>query len=489
MGVPAAKALRHAHEHHEGDDAHFDGAESMDGIDALARTMVESEAKAGPKSDDAGAADKSDKADAQPTAESTPKQAPVDPEAGKTVQLGGGVWTIGKGDSLWRIADQIYGKGTYWHEIKKANKSKVHGAQNIIRDGDVLTLPTLAVPTLTALENFKDQPEQLRDLVIGMSDEEYRGFLQNTPRATLEKHGKLVMDVEVMRSTGMTMDELAGEQKEFLEKQAAKEGKSAGEYVRDVIKTEGYGGGEAEMWNKLDKAQKKKWHDRFNAAVKSIKSTAPDDVKQIIKDAEAKGGGFRWNPAETEQNGAFAYTSGDWALHCGTRWVEAAENDIAGVYGNIAHEMGGHNYYGDGNGWDIQEKAIGKLGAKEEKTAYSGKNHPYSAYGYMETEIFAELYEFTYATTGNPTDTPFEVDASGKDLTPERKRPTKSGKEFRVGDVKYQLTRIKAAFAPKVAEAVVRGLWRRVQIDPRILDKAKELFVADVKGVLGIELA
>ncbi|HEY5951420.1 MAG TPA: LysM peptidoglycan-binding domain-containing protein [Kofleriaceae bacterium] len=485
MGATAAKAQRHDHEHHDHDDeaAHFDGSHATDGIDALARTMVESEAK---KDGEGGGNLKSD---AQPTPETAPKQAPVDPQAGKTVELGSGVWTVTKGDSLWSIADLIYGKGTYWAEIKKANKDKVHGAQNIIRDGEVLTLPTLAVPTLTAFKNFADQPELLRNLVTNMSEEDYRGFLQNTPRATLEKNGNLVMDVEMMRSTGMTIDELAEEQKEFLEKQAKKDGKSPGEYVRDLIKTEGYGGGEAKQWNAMSPKERKKWHDRFTSAVKSIKSTGPDDVKRIIKDAESKGGGFRWNPAETEKNGAFAYTSDDWALHCGVGWVEAAENDIAGVYGNIAHEMGGHNYYGETKGWDIQWQAIGKLGEKEEKTAYSGKNSAFSAYGYMETEIFAELYEFTYATTGNPTDTPFEVDAKGTDLTPERKRPTKSGKEFRVGDVKYQLTRIKAAFAPKVAEAVVRSLWRRVQIDPRILDKGKELFVADVKGVLGIDLA
>jgi hypothetical protein len=474
----------HKHEHHEhGDDegAHFDGSQ-VDGIDALARTMVESEAK----KDDAEGGDKSE---AKPTPESAPKQAPVDPQAGKTVELGGGLWTVGKGDSLWSIANEVYGKGTYWHELKKANKSKVHGPQNIIRDNDVLTLPTLTVPTLTAFKNFEDQPEALRDLVTNMPEEEYRGFLQNTPRETLEKNGQLVMDVEVMRSTGMTIDELAEEQKQFIEKQAKKEGKSPGEYVRDLIKTEGYGGGEATEWKEMGPKAKKDWHNRFNAAVKNIKATAPEDIKQVIKDSEAKGGGFRWHPEETEKNGAFAYTSGDWALHCGTRWVEAAEKDSAAVYGNIAHEMGGHNYYSEGNGWDIQWQAIDKLGKKESDTAYSGDNHPYSAYGYMETEIFAELYEFTYATIGNPTDTPFEVDAKGTDLTPERKRPTKSGKEFRVGDVKYQLTRIKAAFAPKAGEAVVRGLWRRVQIDPRIIDKAKELFVADVKTVFNIDLA
>ncbi|MBA3462715.1 MAG: LysM peptidoglycan-binding domain-containing protein [Deltaproteobacteria bacterium] len=486
MGASAAKAARkdknsdHGHEH-EGEAAHFDGSYA-DGIDALAQQIAVDEAK---KGDDAG--DK--KAEAQPTPESKPKQAAVAPEAGKTVDLGGGTWTVGKGDSLWSIADHTYGKGTYWNELKKANKSKVHGAQNIILDGEVLTLPTLAVSTLTALKNFEDQPELMRDLVVGMSEEEYRGFLQNTPRATLEKHGQLLMDVEAMRSTGMTMDELAQEQKEFIEQEAKKAGKSPGQYVKDLVATEGYGGGEATMWNKLDKGQKKKWEDRFKAAVKSIKETAPPDVKEIIKDAEGKGGGFRWNPAETEKNTAFAYTSDDWALHCGTRWVEAAETDTASVYGNITHEMGGHNYYGATNGWKIQEKAIDQLDGKEKEKATSGGNSSWSAYGYMETEIFAELYEFTYATKGNPTDTPFEVDAKGQDLTGERKRKTRSGKEFLVGDVSYQLKRIKAAFAPKVAEAVVRGLWRRVQVDPRILDKAKELFATDVKGVLGIDLA
>jgi hypothetical protein len=489
MNAMGAAAAAKSHEHDRAKPAHdegadFDGAERMDGIDALARASVEAEAKAdGPKGD----AEQATNA-AKPTPQSMPKQAPVPPEAGKTVKLGGGWWTVTNNDSLWTIAEKIYGKGTYWEEIKKANKAKVHGAQNVIHDGDALMLPDLAVPTLTAFQNFWDQPEQLRDLVTSMSDEDYRGFLKNTPRATLEKNGQLVMDVEAMRSTGMTIDELAGEQKDFIEKEAKKAGKSPGTYVHDLVEKEGYGGAPATEWNKLNAAERKGWQDRFNAAVKTIKATAPDDVKQIIKDAEAKNGGFDWAPEKTEKLGAFAYTSGDWKLHCGTKWVKAAEDNIAGVFGNINHEMGGHNYYGDENSWDIQNAALDKLGAKERGIAESGKNSWSSAYSYMETEIFAELYEFTYATTGNPTDTPLDVDAKGKDLTGERKRKTESGKPFRVNDVHDQLARMKVAFAPKVAEAIVRGLWRRVQIDPRILDKAKELFAIEVKKVLNVDL-
>ncbi len=485
MGASAARALKHDHHGHADGEVDFDGSHAADGIDALARTVVEAEAM----KDGGGEGDT--KNDAKPTPDSAPKDlAPVDKDAGKTVELGGETWVVGKGDSLWSIANATYGKGTYWNEIKKANKKHVHGAQNIIRDGDALTLPKLKVPTLTALKNFEDQPDQLRDLVCNMSEQDYQGFLKNTPRDKLEKSHELVMDVEMMRSSGMTMDELAGEQKEFLEQKGKEEGKSPGQYVHDLIESEGYGGAEATKWNAMGTAKRKQWEGRWRQAVKKVRSEAPDDVKQIIKDAEDKGGGFRWSPEDTEKSKGFAFTNtGQWTLHCGTRWVEAAEKDPTAVYGNIAHEMGGHNYYGDTRGWDIQSRALDQLGEEERDTATDTKNNPGSAYAYMETEIFAELYEFTYATTGNPTDIPFEVDAAGKDMTSERQRKTDEGKPWRVGDVKHNLARIKVAFAPTVADALVRGLWRKVQLDSRMLDKAKELFAADVKAVFGTELS
>src|SRR5687768_16113737 len=136
-----ATARAHKHNDHDHDEPHFDGSADLatDGIDALARTMVENEAKK-----DADGDGVPDKQEAQPTPDTAPKEK-VDPDAGKSIQLGGGTWTVRKGDSLWSIANEIYGKGTYWNELKKANKGKVHGKQNIIRDGAVLTLPELAV--------------------------------------------------------------------------------------------------------------------------------------------------------------------------------------------------------------------------------------------------------------------------------------------------------------------------------------------------------
>lgn len=85
--------------------------------------------------------------------------------------------------------------------------------------------------------------------------------------------------------------------------------KSPGQYVHDLIEANGYGGGEAKEWNAMGPPARKNWEERWKAAVKTIKSGAPEDVKKIIKDAESKGGGFRWSPEEIEKNGGFAYTN------------------------------------------------------------------------------------------------------------------------------------------------------------------------------------
>lgn len=53
----------------------------------------------------------------------------------------GGTYTVKKGDCLWNIAKQYYGKGTDWNTIYNANKSVVGGNPNLIYPGQVLTIP------------------------------------------------------------------------------------------------------------------------------------------------------------------------------------------------------------------------------------------------------------------------------------------------------------------------------------------------------------
>lgn len=55
---------------------------------------------------------------------------------------GGGVTTVGPGDSLWRIAarESIYGDGRRWNELYKANRDRIRDAARIY-PGQELVVP------------------------------------------------------------------------------------------------------------------------------------------------------------------------------------------------------------------------------------------------------------------------------------------------------------------------------------------------------------
>lgn len=53
---------------------------------------------------------------------------------------GGSTYTVKKGDCLWKIAQQFYGKGSQYSKIFNSNKDKIKNA-NLIYPGQVLTIP------------------------------------------------------------------------------------------------------------------------------------------------------------------------------------------------------------------------------------------------------------------------------------------------------------------------------------------------------------
>mgnify|MGYP001025535364 FL=1 len=50
-------------------------------------------------------------------------------------------YTIASGDSLWKIAQKVYGKGSDYTRLYEANKDVVGSNPNLIRPGQVLTIP------------------------------------------------------------------------------------------------------------------------------------------------------------------------------------------------------------------------------------------------------------------------------------------------------------------------------------------------------------
>jgi hypothetical protein len=69
-----------------------------------------------------------------PTPPAAPAR-PTPPNAGRRT------YTVKKGDSLWKIAQQIYGNGSKWPTIYEANRSIIGANPNLIRPGQVLVIP------------------------------------------------------------------------------------------------------------------------------------------------------------------------------------------------------------------------------------------------------------------------------------------------------------------------------------------------------------
>ena len=59
--------------------------------------------------------------------------------------IGGGSYTVKRGDTLWEIAEARYGSGFSWTKILEANKDQIgflpNGQQSLIHVGDILALP------------------------------------------------------------------------------------------------------------------------------------------------------------------------------------------------------------------------------------------------------------------------------------------------------------------------------------------------------------
>jgi hypothetical protein len=313
---------------------------------------------------------------------------------------------------------------------------------------------------LEALKSLESDPAKLRDVVVAIPAKQYERFYDNLSSEDRSANLRFLQDIEIMRRSGKTLEQLGAAQRTHLEAQAAAAGVSVGEHIRGEAAARGYGGNTATWWPSLTPAEKADWTTRFDTVVTRIRTTAPEEVRKIIQSAETAGGGIRFEPELIEELGAYAVNHGT-VLGVGKSWLLAAEDNPENVLENIVHELGGHHEFGATASWDIMKRTLGSIPPGERTIAESGDRNPYTAYGYMETEIYAELRELPYRREGSQGDDP-------------------------VQDVRRQLMKLKAAFAPNVAEPIVRGFRRRIQIDRLISDEARSLFDAAANEVFGI---
>jgi hypothetical protein len=298
--------------------------------------------------------------------------------------------------------------------------------------------------------------QELRSVVAKMVNAGvYDRLREELPKSEVARFAAFMDRLDRIRDEFNTM---VGDQVAFFRNQKDAEGKpvDAGEVISKRVKDTGYGGSTS-TWNDLSDEDKESWRKRAAKAIEAVKaSVVGTDLEPILSRAH-----LVFIPEKAEKLNAYAYVSGVNKLYFGRGWVRDAEKDPANVWQSIAHELGGHEEFGSTWSWEIMKAALKRLTPEEYAEATSGSNSVFSAYGYLETELYAELRELPYRTAGSGGDKP-------------------------ESDVPAQLKKIKEAFSEKVALQIVIRLYYRVALDPRVSDDAKKLLYHAVQEVFSL---
>jgi hypothetical protein len=346
---------------------------------------------------------------------------------------------------------------------------------------------------LKDLLDLKGSPEELRDELVAMPKRKYENFWEYLPEDEVQRNVRFFQEMEMIRQTGMTFEEMGAKQREFMQAEAdihavekepeeKEEKKKEKPDVKKEEKPEEKKEGEPkakpkgsisklikkrseELGYKLKESPKatEEQNKKLEQAIDKIEREAPEDIKKMLKEAKDKGMTFRYDALEFKKGGAAAgafsrYTK---TFKVNMPWINAALKDPSSVYSNIAHELG-HWDYGDTLAKKIFRHMFAGMPPEERRKIATGSIS--STYYYPETEIFAELREYPYVTSSSLGD-----------------RPEASG-------VVKELKKIKKLYEPSIAKAIVMGLRRRVQLDNTIAKEAKEMFDCKVASVFDLDL-
>lgn len=306
-------------------------------------------------------------------------------------------------------------------------------------------------------------------------------------RAAIMEICRWAEEEETRASAGMTDDQIASEQKDWMKQQAeaaakaeaatkAPKGKpppapSAADIEtqrrKQVEKTSIKPAGPI-GWDALSAPAKKAWEDRGKKAVAKVVAHATANHPELkLKDTH-----FRVAFKDVEKRGATVVAFGESDGAGGTRaavgyaFVTAVELDPAYVMDVVVHEIYGHPEYGTyGTEYHLKlyDAAMAKMpGYVKPAAGTQERTSEIDAYAYQETEMYSVLRSMPYRTAPKPAHAA-KVPALD----------TQRIVEYRVGLLKQQ-------WAPKLIVAILRGYRRRLILDPRISGAAMSVFYVAV---------
>ncbi len=217
-------------------------------------------------------------------------------------------------------------------------------------------------------------------------------------------------------------------------------------------------------WDAMDKATKDDWLKRAGKSVDAVVAFASKSFPEL-KLTKAN---FKADFPAIEKRGAgvLAFEGGTAALPVavfGYEFVHAAEADPGYVLGVVVHELFGHREYGAyGSEYHLKlyDEAQKKIpGYVKPAEGSAERTREMDAYAYQETEIYALLMSLPYSKAIDPKD-------AGKGLVG---YDPAAWAKTRIGIIKSQ-------WDPKLAIAIVRGLYQRLLLDPRISGPAINAF-------------
>ena len=210
-------------------------------------------------------------------------------------------------------------------------------------------------------------------------------------------------------------------------------------------------------WSKLTAPQRTSWEARAKKAIASVVSLAAGKAPHLgLKEADIT---FDQARLDRVSDNVFALSGRPYTM--GMSWVEAAEADPEYVLGATLHEIFGHPAYAISGSIERQVYQAGTANFPEYRVPRSDRDE-LRLYDYLGTEIYAEMREFEFYKEVSPAD---------------RKKGVKSSDDPKQ-DIEARVKKLKQFFEPKVAEALIRGMWERFRVDPRIVPGALALFKA-----------
>jgi hypothetical protein len=149
----------------------------------------------------------------------------------------------------------------------------------------------------------------------------------------------------------------------------------------------------------------------------------------------------------------------------GFKFVDAVEVNPAYVLSTVVHELSGHVEFNDPGQVAGYQQALFLKAAAKIPGYQSDPTNERASYGYHESEIYSLLRELPYWTPVS------DKDKAVRRLNPDPKKLAGN-----------QIDEIKDEWEPTLAVALMRGLFKRFSLDPRIEKMALAAFAGIIKA-------